>query len=100
MEENPGIQAKWDGGCSRDSLTSGKSAVSGKEEQHGNIDLGAGDPTEGSKPHAGEGGLWESFPEDTGSQCSDQQIHAPPRRAWLCLLGAVSGIRSPIHLFF
>lgn len=30
MEENPRIQAKWDGGCSRDSLTPGKSAASGK----------------------------------------------------------------------
>jgi len=46
MKENPGIQAKWNGGCLRGSLTSSKLAVLGKEEQDGNVDLGAGDPME------------------------------------------------------
>lgn len=78
MEENPRIRAKWDGGCSRDSLTPSKSAVSGKEEQHGNVDLGAGDPTEGSKHRAGEGGLWESL---TGALQETRGISAMISRA-------------------
>lgn len=48
MEENPGIQAKWEGGCLRGSLTSSKSAAPGKEEQAGNVDLRAGGHVESS----------------------------------------------------
>lgn len=48
MEENPGIQAKWEGGCLRGNLTSSKSAAPGKEEQAGNVDLRAGGHVESS----------------------------------------------------
>lgn len=48
MEENPGMQAKWEGGCLRGSLTSSKSAAPGKEEQAGNVDLRAGEHVESS----------------------------------------------------
>lgn len=48
MEENPGIQAKWEGGCLRGSLTSSKSAALGKEGRDGNIDLRVGGHVESS----------------------------------------------------
>lgn len=48
MKENPRIQAKWDGGSLRGSLTSSKLAALRKEEQDGNVDLRARDHMESS----------------------------------------------------
>lgn len=50
----------------------------------------------GCTQNAGEGGLQESlaglFLGDVSDPCNDQQSCAPPRRAWLCLLGTVSEV--------
>lgn len=74
MKENPGLQAKWDGGCLRGNLTSSKLAVLGKEEQDGNVDseqeiIWKAAYRVAHTNNAGEGGLQESLTGMLSRRC-------------------------------